>query len=82
MAEFRIEQHLTGRDGLIEEFEKGLALKVQHEPGACRPCRENEDVNQIPFPGCRGNISGRHPTSRVGNLCKCTVVWADEGDNA
>lgn len=67
--------------------QSGIVLVVVHGPGACGPCRANDDWRNVPCEECTGNIAGRHPDSRnaeaVGNLCQCTVesVQLPEGTN-
>lgn len=46
-------------------------LRVKHSPGACAPCRANDNPMLVPFPGCNSNRRG-------GNGCKCTVVVEGE----
>lgn len=53
-------------------------LKVKHSPTACAPCRGNENVHLVPFPGCNGNISLIDPDEGIGNLCKCEVEVVTE----
>lgn len=66
-------------DQLMAELDDGgTELRVKHEPGACGPCRGNEDPRLVPFPGCNGNIAAKDPDDAKalakGNLCRCTVV--------
>jgi hypothetical protein len=56
----------------------GLHLEVKREPGACGPCRRNDDVTNVPCWECVGNIRRIDPDDPKGNLCRCTVVWIDD----
>lgn len=57
--------------------DSGMARVAMHHAGACGPCQENKDPDNIPVEMCKGNIAGRHPGSTraedVGNLCQCWV---------
>lgn len=56
---------------LLGMVDDATDVEVQHEPGACAPCRANNDPALIPFPGCRGQE--RHAKAR-GYGCRCRVV--------
>jgi len=53
--------------------------RVQHQAGACMPCKMNEDTANVPCAECLGNLEIKAPRSGKGNLCKCTVVWDENG---
>lgn len=58
-----------------------MERRVKHESGCCLPCKLNEDPDQVPYPGCNGNIARKDPDDAkalaIGNLCRCTVVWVE-----
>ena len=70
-------------DQLLDDHD--LERYVIHSPGACAPCRANDNPNLVPhYAGCVGNVAGHHMESvhaqAVGNLCKCTVGVRRKGD--
>lgn len=90
MAGVQIDISVTGRGQidllgeLGDQLDDDGELVVVHEPGACAPCRGNDDIHQVPFSGCIGNVAGHHPESAhaqaIGNLCKCTVRFVHDRD--
>ncbi len=78
-----------GGGHLFDEFEdllndSDMELVVVHGPGACSPCRANDDVRNVPCAECIGNVAGHHMESAraqaVGNLCRCRVEARRKGD--
>lgn len=81
----------AGSASLSDDFdallaENGLERYVIHHDGCCSPCRGNDDPDDVPFSGCRGNIAGLHPgharAEAVGNLCQCAVGVREIGGTA
>lgn len=58
-------------DMVNDELDDEYEWQVQHEAGACAPCRANSDPTLIPFPGCRGEE--RHAKAH-GYGCRCQRV--------
>lgn len=76
-------------DDLGEMVDRAFDLQVHHNPGACGPCRANNNPALVPFPGCAGakkaamgarieaqkaKKQGRKPKPKVVTGCRCTVV--------
>lgn len=67
-------------DGAKNWDGKSGRWRVQHQPGACLPCKANEDTANVPCAECRGNIKTELLDDGVkGNLCRCIVVWDENG---
>lgn len=84
-------------DDILEDSlsDSGFELYVIHGPGACGPCRANQDPRNVPCEQCNGNIlrlltesNDEDPIEDLaeaglsggGNMCQCRVGVRRKGD--
>lgn len=77
MGDCKITVAVEGGDDALD-VERATELRVRHEPGACLPCRMNNDPANVPCWECNGNIARIDPDDPKGNLCRCSVVLVSD----
>lgn len=60
----------------------GLVRIAMHGPGACGPCRDNRDPENVPVADCRGNIAAEHGATGYSCQCWVDIVQADDQGRA
>ena len=66
-------------DGTGDDTGDGGHWEVHHEAGACAPCVANNDPQNVPFWGCNSNIDRIDPDEHLGNGCRCSKRWVEDG---